>query len=508
MKNSGPVWLCLALGVTQLDAQVTNTLNGVRFIDANNVVAVGANGTIIRSSDTGYNWIAQQSGTEANLFGVGFSNGSVGVTVGARLIFVTVLPEILNTSDAGQTWGSQGYSALLTDVKFVDAQRAIVVGYSGAMIRTTDGGSSWIPLSSGVTDNLLSVDFVDANTGTATGSFGRILRTNDGGNTWTSQPSGILNSLNAVDMVNSNVIFACGNAGIVCRSTNGGTSWSSQQTPVTHNLTGLSFVDPNNGWAVGWQGVILRTTNGGASWHTQTSGTTNDFYDVSFRDVNVGIAVGLGGVILRTDNGGVSWSDPQLPIQLGSFAGSYLGGTRVRLDWMTISEINNYGFEVQRTPELSVPFTTLPNSFIPGHGTTLDPQYYTFTDSSAPQGRQFYRLRQIDLNGPVHYSDAIAVDVLSGVSEDVLPVEPVLLQNYPNPFNPVTNFEFRTPGPGPVSLDIYDLLGQHVATVVRGEFSLGRQTATWNASQFPSGVYIARLEFGGAVFTRKVALIR
>ena len=199
--------------------------------------------------------------------------------------------------------------------------------------------------------------------------------------------------------------------------------------------------------------------------------------------------------------------DPPLPIQLSSFTGTPLGNGRVRLDWTTLSEINNYGFEMQRRGDTLAAFQTLPNSFIPGHGTTNEPHSYMFVDSSVVQGHWWYRLRQIDLDGSAYYGNEIAVDDLTGVGDHGLPTVFALHQNYPNPFNPSTRLEYDLPEAGDVSLVLYDVLGRRVAELAGSHQVAGYHSVTWNASNQASGVYLARFNFtdpGGHVKYSKV----
>lgn len=199
---------------------------------------------------------------------------------------------------------------------------------------------------------------------------------------------------------------------------------------------------------------------------------------------------------------------PPLPVQLGSFTATVLPDNTVRLDWMTLSEINNYGFEVQKSPQRTVAFTTIPNSFVPGHGTTLDPQFYTYIDRTAAPGDWFYRLKQIDLDATVHYSDPIAVSILSDVSDPPLPRDFSLSQNYPNPFNPSTQIAYEVPSAAHVRLEVFNMLGQKVATLVDEVQGPGRYDRHFDASALPSGVYMYRLRAGTRALSRTMVLVR
>jgi hypothetical protein len=196
-----------------------------------------------------------------------------------------------------------------------------------------------------------------------------------------------------------------------------------------------------------------------------------------------------------------------LPIQLASFTARAVSGVAVLLEWLTLSETNNYGFEIQRRLEIETEFLTLPNSFVPGHGTTLDPHEYSYTDSTVAVGNWSYRLKQIDLDGTVSYGPAVLVEMTTDVAEEV-PTEYALLQNYPNPFNPSTKIEYHILRSGFVSLKIYNLLGQEVATVVQEELNPGSYEAMWDAADMPSGAYFYRLQAGEFTATKKLMLLR
>jgi hypothetical protein len=197
-----------------------------------------------------------------------------------------------------------------------------------------------------------------------------------------------------------------------------------------------------------------------------------------------------------------------VPIQLSSFKARPTGNSSVVLEWTTLSEVNNYGFEIQRRPEGDPKFTTLPGVFIPGHGTTIVPQRYSYTDATASGGRWWYRLRQMDLGNSVHYSEPVPVDIVTGVKEAPVPTAFVLHQNYPNPCNPSTTIKYELPRASYVTLTVYDVLGREVATLVNGIEEPGYKSVQWDASGVASGIYFYRLQAGDFVATKKLLLIR
>ncbi len=199
-----------------------------------------------------------------------------------------------------------------------------------------------------------------------------------------------------------------------------------------------------------------------------------------------------------------------LPVQLSSFSAVLQANNLVRLNWTTITETNNYGFEVQKSLGSAQNFETIPGSFIPGHGTTLEPHHYSYVDVTTSPGTWYYRLKQIDLDGTVHYTEPIRISVLTEVGEygKRMPTEFALDQNYPNPFNPSTVIRYEVPTETRVTLEVFNLIGQKVATIVDEVKPAGFYTRSFNASGLTSGVYMYKLAAGGRSFTRKMVLIK
>jgi hypothetical protein len=181
------------------------------------------------------------------------------------------------------------------------------------------------------------------------------------------------------------------------------------------------------------------------------------------------------------------------------------------LDWRTLSETNNYGFFVQRRRQTDSTFTEI-SSLIPGYGTTNEPHDYTWTDSNATIARWYYRLKQVDLGGPVHYTEPVIVDVTTGVGGKTTAFEFRLEQNYPNPFNPKTEVRYQIPtSPGEVrrvTLNVFDVLGREVATLVNEKLQAGSYATTFDATGLASGIYFARLTLGGRTLTGKLVVAK
>jgi len=195
---------------------------------------------------------------------------------------------------------------------------------------------------------------------------------------------------------------------------------------------------------------------------------------------------------------------PQVvPVEFTSFTGGFVGNN-VELKWSTATELNNRGFEIQRSANGSA-FATI--AFVEGNGTTTENQQYSFTDRNIESRVNYaYRLKQIDYNGTLEYSSVVNIGF-------TLPLEFLLEQNYPNPFNPSTSIAYAVPVKSDVTLEVYNLIGQKITTLVQGEVEAGKHTAQFNASSMSSGLYLFKLTAvgeNGSQFTssKKMTLLK
>jgi hypothetical protein len=206
-----------------------------------------------------------------------------------------------------------------------------------------------------------------------------------------------------------------------------------------------------------------------------------------------------------------SWpphNDTPLPVQLATFVVSIVGQTSLTVEWATLSEVNNYGFYMQRRSAMETAFAELPGSFVAGHGTTNEPQHYSFTDRPTAAGVYYYRLRQVDLNGSEHFSEAIQAGITTSVAE-LAPKEFRLMQNYPNPFNPETVVKFSVENTARTTLRVYNMIGQEVATLFDDIAEAGRYyQVKVGSSQLASGAYFYRLQSGDKSDLRKMILLK
>ncbi len=186
-----------------------------------------------------------------------------------------------------------------------------------------------------------------------------------------------------------------------------------------------------------------------------------------------------------------------IPVELASFSAS-VDGKNVLLNWITATETNNRGFEIEKQTGAS--WSKI--GFVNGKGTSTKFQSYSFAEKNVGTGKYSYRLKQIDFDGSFEYSNVINVNVGT-------PLSFKMSQNYPNPFNPSTIINFQIPEKTNVSLKVYDILGRQVMTLLDEVKEPGTYNIRFNGAGFSSGVYIYKLSTGnGKVSVKKMTLIK
>jgi hypothetical protein len=188
-----------------------------------------------------------------------------------------------------------------------------------------------------------------------------------------------------------------------------------------------------------------------------------------------------------------------IPVELTTFT-AIAKDDNVLLNWITSTETNNMGFDVERrSTKSNSGWQTL--GFINGKGTTTEKSNYSFVDKNPVEGKSYYRLRQIDFDGSSKIYTSVEVDF-----ETVK--EYSLSQNYPNPFNPTTEINYSLAKSGNITLKIYNLLGSEVATLVNGFNEAGKHSVKFNANDITSGIYFYTIKADGFTSTRKMILMK
>lgn len=389
------------------------------------------------------------------LNGVHFVNEWTGWVVGDS-------GKVFKTTDGGESWTPQVRVTFhpLNSVSFVDSNVGYAVGDMNTIIKTTDGGAGWSVISTPGFSEWVKVHFADEQTGWMLNSpdfgDGIVRKTTDGGSTWTD-----------LDMLGTawDMYFRDGTNGWLARHdtisrTSDGTNWSHHGVTSPTTIDRISF--PAESLAYGLtlfdtltgSSYISKSTDGGVLWDTVASYAT-PVRDISFPDTAEGWATGgghSGGTVDRTTNGGSTW---EREVSLG--VGNPFYGLLVK-SWFVGSD----------------------------HGWVVG---FTFFPSQCLVGR---------------YQDAT-----TGIDESpALASECSLAQNYPNPFNPATRIDYALPASGTVNLSVFNILGQKVAELVNGFQESGRNSVVFDASRFPGGMYTCRITAGSFTDSKKMILLR
>ena len=212
-----------------------------------------------------------------------------------NVIMIGALGTVMKSIDGGGHWEVQYYSGgtekSLYSVHFIDAHNGWATGDDGTILKTTNGGKTWSAQISNTTMPLYSIYFVNSDIGWAVG-YSTILKTTNGGNDWIAPKVELKESLNSVFFVNDSTGWVVGGfyssgmwgTHLIMKTNNGGDTWIIQHETGPHSniLYSVFFTNVDTGWAVGSDGTILKTIDSGLTWNPQTSGTTRPLFSTWF----------------------------------------------------------------------------------------------------------------------------------------------------------------------------------------------------------------------------------
>lgn len=437
--NGGNSW------IKQINNVTTNKLNDVFFIDQNNGIIVGDNGTILKTNTggeiTGSQWSVQSSSTSNDLRGVAFYDSTSAFAVGLN-------GAILKSINSGISWQKNN---IFTDTDFYDIyftsnKIGFMLGYrsypEGKFFTSIDEGVDW-KLQSSFPEYKYRMSFINEKNGLIAGSSG-VMKTTDGGKNWPFTISNPDYYIKDVTLLNENIGYAVGLK--ILFTSNGGLSWQVlDNSELKGNiLNSIEFFNKDVGFAVGSGGLIIKTSDGFNTWIVQTSGTKVELNDINFTDSDNGIIVGDNGNILTTTNGGSVWK----------------------------KEIVSTGENLKR---IAIKDSVV--LCVGDEGTII--RYSNWPLSS---------IRDTTETNLLNYF--------------------ILFQNYPNPFNPNTTIEYNILKQSYVTIKIYDLLGREIKTLLNEEKEAGNYEVQFNGSDIASGVYFYRLTAGEFNQTKKLVLMK
>lgn len=233
-------------------------------------------------------------------------------------------------------------------------------------------------------------------------------------------------------------------------------------------------------------------------WNLQGTGWTNF---ANGNGVINGPTITLDAIIFYAPNNSPDWTSfiddvsyyqyGPLPVELTFFEANVIGNS-IQLNWATASEIQNYGWEIEKAEILYNENNLLALEwrkigFVLGAGNSNSFKSYSFIDKNILEGTYFYRLKQINLDGSFEYKDSVKVEV------NYYP-DDLKLFCYPNPFNSQTNIKFTLRKPEKVKLSIFNLLGEEIKVLVDEFKESGTYKINFDAGDLSSGIYIFKLE--------------
>ncbi len=494
---------------------------------------------------------------DGTLYGL---NGSVSIVDGA----IVGSANIYASADTGKTWVEV---EVVSEIKpiYGDHNKVVEVGgklYATAIQKSnplvsSDGGVNWSSLNS---EGLKNPDlrgifpigediYITTNNGVGTGQYGYgAYKSSDKGATWNHVPIALPAAHNGSFYTvrkNGNDLYACSYAGLF-RSTDGGENWTIIDGTESWYISDIHFTE--NLWIMaGGDGFsrVWTSSDSGTTWMEHYKGIGAVFEQI--HEGESGIVIGSNTTLIASSQDqGDTWHFANADSGLSLFAGGYydvtsLGSTMYSLpvNEEKIYTSENGGKTWAKTSDLvgltGVSYDRLfannGELYIFGTRTTFEggalkylKEVYKSTDGTtfekvidvqgAPEGfgnpimaflgDEFY----LGFRGAPVFKYTSDNTGTSTEEEGFGKENFSLSQNYPNPFNPTTNIRFTLQQAGDVSLKVFNMLGQEVATLINGRVGSGLQTVQFDASDLASGVYLYRLQAGNKVQTNKMLLIK
>lgn len=299
------------LTFANVNSRTAQDINGVSFKGhANTVYAVGANGVMISSANSGRGWAVQSSGRGNDYAAVRFVTGEIGYIIGENGL-------ILSTNNGGNSFTdrSRSLSLPLNTLYFTSNSVGFVGGDSGTILNTTNSGSSWVAFNPGTDRNIYGMYFFSYDHGYVVGSEGYIAKTNNRGINWTTIEAGDERSnWRDIGFFRDSTGIVIGDSGWVSRSEDG-LLWQRIPLPTNGDLNSLAIFEDNTAIIGGKDGLLYKTVDKGKTWEEIKIPPLKGINDIDFVNESVGFAVGDKGKIYRTMDGGEDW----VPMATGTY---------------------------------------------------------------------------------------------------------------------------------------------------------------------------------------------
>lgn len=390
-------------------------------------------------------------------------------------------------------------------IKFINDDVAIIVGDSGTILRTTDGGLNWNKLLNITSKNLKSINIAQNNFYVC-GDSGFIIESSNFGVSWNSIPFQFQTNLSGVFFIDTLNGYVVGENSIY-KTTNKGGNWT-HQTFDNNLFQAVYFINKDTGFATSlrifspgnFHSAIYKTTNGGIDWFIQISTPGEELYEIYFID-SVGYIIGEHEKVFRTTNYGSNWYEPHptTPPRTESFFSTFFIDSLT--GWITgdvekIYKTSNgaLSWDIQLS-RLDLNKVVFLNSIV-------------FKDSNKGFAVGSQRISSTEFAGIIFKTTNGGITSINDDQSSNRDFRYKLHQNYPNPFNPVTTISYQIKEQGLVQLKVYNLLGQEIVSLVNEVKSPGIYESLFDASNLPSGVYIYSLRVNDFVQNNKMTLLK
>ena len=421
--------------------------------------------------------------------------------VGDDIWFASDYSQILHSHDNGNSWDWDFKSSLWKSVAWSDTDNGWLVT-DGYCFSSTDGGDSWFRNEEA--PGGAKVQFINANTGwmLCEGTGSSVWRTTNGGNSWNQFYVGTGSWIGDIFFINENRGWAYGSNGALKVTQDGGISWTSQPIGTSNYVAVVFFVDENEGWAAGGyggaNGFIHYTSDSGNTWTPQTPALNDHFQAGFFTSNKNGWMAGVSCRVHKTTNGGLTWT------VVSQVNHDYIDGL--------LMENDNTGWLAAR------------NHFGSGSGEDGRGFLYKTEDGAntwdlkwaGPYIKSGFGDITFQWPGKL-WACGGQNTLLELVTEPIgfreITLDPSELQVYPTPFYSEVNITYTIDKTEKVKLDIYDISGRLIASLVNQNQHTGSYNISWdgrnvNGEKIGKGVYICTLQAGNKVSIDKIVKIK
>ncbi len=285
--------------------------NAIFFPDTNTGYAVGV--ALVKSIDGGNTWNSLSIAAGEEDESIWFEDDTKGIVVGGN----SGNPVVKSTINGGINWKditSPFIKTKANELFFLNMDTGIVVGDSGSISSTYNGGNTWNNIAYGGNENLNDLYFLTDSIGLVVGNKGTLYKTFDGGNNWTLISIQTIANLNSIHFVNHFIGYIAADSGYIFETIDAGQSWQILNSTTQENLNAIHFTNLDTGFCVGNNGAILKTINGGITWLKQNSGTAQKLNCTYAKWATLAVAAGENGTILKTTNGGELNTNIEVPL--------------------------------------------------------------------------------------------------------------------------------------------------------------------------------------------------